>query len=447
VTVRFRRRSLLVPTRRAAALLALSAPVWLLSSLPGGTMLAAAATAAVVILIALDAMRTPSADDVRLERQIPRSAGIGDETEGAYVLSLMWPRKVTATLHDAMPAALGREGRITESIGLSPLRSTTVSFRFTPQKRGEHEPGPVVLRVMGPLGLMCRDLRFSPGDTLLVTPSLSGVRQYRLLALQHRLRDLGVRAVRRRGQGTSFANLREYAVGDDPRHIDWKATARRSRLITREYSVEQGQTIMIAVDSGRMMTQLAGGVPRFEHALSSALVLTDVAIHSRDQVGLIIFDDEVRAFVPPARDRAALENVRSALVVARASMVEPDYAMAFRTLEARHRKRSLIVLFTDVIDARSSQAIVAYTSRSVTRHLPLVVALRNDQLVNAALPVAAGSSTSLFESAAAEELVSAREGALQRMRRAGVSVLDVSPLKMTAAVVNRYIELKARASL
>jgi uncharacterized protein (DUF58 family) len=294
---------------------------------------------------------------------------------------------------------------------------------------------------------MWRSLRYSPGDTILVTPSLAGVRRYRLLALQHRLRDAGVRTVRRRGQGTNFANLREYAVGDDPRHIDWKATARRSKLITREYSIEQGQTIMIAVDCGRMMTQLSAGLPRFEHALSSALVLTDVAIHSRDQVGLIVFDDEVRAFVPPARGRSALESIRAALIVAQASMVEPDYAMAFRTLEARHRKRSLIVLFTDVIDSRSSQAIVAYTARSVARHLPLVVALRNDQLAQAAQPRAADSSTELFEVAAAEELVSAREGALQRMRSAGVSVLDISPLRMTAAVVNRYLDLKARSSL
>jgi uncharacterized protein (DUF58 family) len=294
---------------------------------------------------------------------------------------------------------------------------------------------------------MRRTLRYHPDDSVVVTPSLAGVRRFRLLALQRRLQDAGVRILRRRGTGTTFANLREYAIGDDPRHIDWKATARRSRYITREYTVEQGQTIMIAVDAGRMMTQLSGILPRFEHALSSALVLTDVAIHARDQVGLMVFDDEVRVFVPPARGRAALENIRSALITSEASMVEPDYAMAFRTLESRHRKRSLIVLFTDVIDARSSQAILAHTAHSAIRHLPLVVALRNDHLVDSALPRPAGASNQLFESAAAEELVSAREGALLRMRRSGVSVLDVSPRLMTPAVINRYFELKARSSL
>jgi uncharacterized protein (DUF58 family) len=276
---------------------------------------------------------------------------------------------------------------------------------------------------------------------------MAGVRRFRLLSLHQRLRDMGVRTLRRRGEGTSFANLRDYVVGDDPRHVDWKATARRRKLITREYSVEQGQTVIIAIDAGRMMTQLSDGTPRFEYALSAATLLADVAVQSRDQVGLLVFDDEVRAFVPPARGSEALERIRRALIPATATMAEPDYASAFRLLSERHRKRSLIVLFTDAIDPRASQALIAHTTRSAQRHVVVVVALRNDRLVQAAVPADGASTTKLYESAAAEELVLAREEALARMRRAGVSVLDASPRAMAAAVINRYLELKARASV
>jgi uncharacterized protein (DUF58 family) len=257
-----------------------------------------------------------------------------------------------------------------------------------------------------------------------------------------------VRDARRRGEGRSFARLRDYVVGDDPRRIDWKATARRDALITREFTAEQGQTVMIAVDAGRLMTQLVdGGNARFEYALSSALVLADVAAASGDQVGLIVFDDEVRAYVPPARGASALQRLRDALVPVQATMAEPDYASAFRTLAARHRRRSLLVLFTDVIDARASHSLIAHTTRGAARHLPLVVALRNDALVEAARPVAAPTARALYESSAAEELLGGREDALARMRRAGVAVVDVSPKAMTAAVVNRYLELKARGAL
>jgi uncharacterized protein (DUF58 family) len=192
------------------------------------------------------------------------------------------------------------------------------------------------------------------------------------LALQHRLREVGVRVLRRRGDGTNFAGLREYAIGDDPRRIDWKASARRQELISREYSIEQGQSVMIVIDCGRLMTQMAGDLPRFEYALSSALVLADIAIGSGDQVGLLAFDDQVRVWMSPSRGLPALKELRASLIPLSATMVEPDYATAFRTLDARQRKRSLVVFYTDVIDPRASQSLIAHTTRGARHHLPVV---------------------------------------------------------------------------
>jgi uncharacterized protein (DUF58 family) len=199
------------------------------------------------------------------------------------------------------------------------------------------------------------------------------------------------------------------------------------------------------------MTQLAGQFSRFEHALSAALVLTDVAATTGDRVGTLVFDDQIRAFVAAQRGKAALGAIRNALIPVRPTMTEPDYAGAFRHLATRQRRRALIVFFTDAIDVRASRALIAYVTRSAARHLVVVVALRNDALFEAAA-LRDDSSTRvkelpLFEHAAAEELISARRDALGRMRRAGVTVLDVSPHAMTAAVVNRYLEIKARGTL
>src|SRR5690606_23882462 len=189
------------------------------------------------------------------------------------------------------------------------------------------------------------------------------------------------------------------------------------------------------------------GVPRFEHALSAATVLTDVATRSGDHVALLVFNDAVRAFVPPTRGALALRLIRDATLDVTPNMAEPDYTGAFRALARRHRKRSLLVLFTDVVDPRASRALIAYTTRSAARHLPLVVALRNADLAEAAIPRPDAGDRALFESAGAEELLPEREEALARMRRAGVSVLDVSPRELAAAVVNRYLEVKARGVL
>ncbi len=437
----------ILPTRRLALVAALLAPVWLLGLDPAGETWIGLVLAAFAALVAIDIVTLPAKWQLSVERHAPENVGIGDEAEGEYELQSRAGRTLRFSLYDQLPRGIERLGKGAGRDSVKAHGVRVIPFTVAGRERGSWALGPVVARVEGALGLVRRTIRYAPGDTARVTPSMTGVRRYRLLALQHRLQDAGVRAIRRRGDGTNFANLREYVTGDDPRRIDWKATARREKLITREYTVEQGQTVLVAVDAGRMMTQLAGPLSRFEHALSSATLLADVATQSGDQVGAIVFDDQVRAFVPAARGRPALQRLRDAFVPVRATMTEPDYAAAFRTLSARHRKRSLIVLYTDVIDPRASQSLIALTARGAMRHVLVVVALRNDALMAAAVPSRESTSDQLYESAAAEELVMAREEALARMRHAGVTVIDVSPRLMAAAVINRYLEIKARASL
>ncbi|HKV52973.1 MAG TPA: DUF58 domain-containing protein [Gemmatimonadaceae bacterium] len=437
-----------VPTRRLAILVAALAPIWMVSDSDTGSRIALIVTALIVAAVMLDALTTPARWQVEIERTVPDRIGLGDTVDAAYVVTLAAGRPLRFSLYDDLPRgvrATSESGERRHAVrGGAPC---SIPLQLTGAERGVWPLGGIVVRADGWLGLVRRTLRWQLSDTVTVVPSMAGVSRYRLLAVHHRLRDLGMRAIRRRGDGTAFASLREYVVGDEPRRVDWKATARRGVLISREYTIEQGQTVMLAIDAGRMMTQLEGDVPRFEYALSSAMLLADVATQSKDQVGALVFDDEIRAWAPPMRGKQALERVHRAIMPTMASMAEPDYAAAFRVLGERQRKRSLIVLFTDVIDARSSQALIAHTSRGAARHLLVVVALRNDRLIATARPETGASSTELYEAAAAEELVTARETALARMRHAGVSVLDVSPRAMTAAVINRYLELKARASL
>ena len=444
---RLKRLPRIVPTRRLAIVVALTAPVWLLSGTRTGTWIAVGTVVVVLLAVVADFLGTPAWREVELERIAPESLGLREEATLTYHVRSRWLGTLRGTLFDQMPAGIETDDASPLDIAIPPRGSVRLTRTVRGVARGRRALGRVVLRILGPLGLIERALHYLPNDSVLVTPSLAGVRRYRLLAVQRRLRDAGIRSVRLRGEGTSFASLRGYSIGDDPRHIDWKATAKRRTLITREYAVEQGQTIMILIDAGRMMTQLADGIPRFEHTLSAALTLADVAISGGDRVGLMLFDDEVRAFVPPGRGRAALEPLRDALIPATARLVEPDYAAAFRTLGARHRKRSLLVIFSDVIDRRASAAIIAHTTRAASRHLPLVVALRNDELLAAAQPGADAEPQKLYESAAAEELVMARAEALRGMRQTGVDVLDISPRAMTSSVINRYLEIKARASL
>lgn len=437
----------ILPTRRAAIVVAAASPIWLLAFTTWGQIIAIIVTAAVAAVILADVVRLPSSSALTVSRDTPQTAGLSDKIVGRYRIESAWNDGLDGRLFDSVPRELRPEQPDPLPFSLAANGRTTIEFSFGPGKRGSWPLGAIALRVCAPLGLIQRTIIFSSTDSMTVAPSLSPVREYQLLAMKHSLREIGVRTIRRRGEGRSFSNLRDYAPGDDPRFIDWKHSARRNKLISREFTEERGQSIMIVIDAGRMMTQLAGSVPRFEHALSSALVLAAVAANGEDRVGLMVFDETVRAYIPPTKGKGALRAIRDALISIQPVFTEPDYAGAFATLANRQRSRALIVVFTDLIDARASRAMIANITRKESRHMHLVVALRSDSLFAAAEPRPERGIDALYESAAAEELVLARGEALQRMRMAHVSVVDVSPSRMTAAVVNRYLAIKSRGEL
>ncbi len=434
-----------VPERRLAGACAAAALCWLV---PGaaGTALGLGAAAALAAGVFVDLWRLPGRRSFRIARDAPSAVGLGDDATMTYRFTNPTGTAVRIVAQDRLPPSVSGglgvarhavEGRSTLAVPV-PLRGV---------RRAEEPLGPVGVRITTRLGLVASRVRVAPEDRVRVVPSVAGVRRFRLLAMQHRLDAAGVRNLRRRGEGQGFAGLREYARGDDPRHIDWKSTAKRAKLITREFTIERAQTVLTLIDAGRGMTQLAGEFSRFEQALSSSLILTDIAAAAGDRVGTLVFDDRIRAFVPALQSRGALQAVRDAYVPVTASSTEPDYAAAFRFLATHQRKRALIVFFTDVLGVRASRALLAHVSRSSARHLVLVVALRNDPLHALAVPAAEASGAELYAQAAASELLESREEALERMRRAGAVVLDVSPSVMTASVVNRYLELKGRGAL
>jgi uncharacterized protein (DUF58 family) len=243
-----------------------------------------------------------------------------------------------------------------------------------------------------------------------------------------------------------FESLKEWVPGEDTRTIDWKATARRGKVMARQYEDERRQQVLLVVDAGRMLTAEVEGRPRLEAVVEAALHLAHSAVEHDDNVGLMVFADEVQQFVPPARGRRALRAVLDALASVEGKLVEPDYPAAFAYLAARNRKRALTVLFTDVIDRTASEALVAQVGTLRPRHLPLAVTLRDPALERRATERPA-TAAQAFERAAAEELLQSREVALAEMRGRGVLVLDVSPGGASDAVVEQYNRLKRRGVL
>ncbi len=324
--------------------------------------------------------------------------------------------------------------------GAPPAHSTS---RVRGVRRGHTSLGAIHLRVAGPLDLLRRQLRLELEDPISVQPGLRALRHARTPGL-HVLREYGAHRLRSREGGREFAQLREYVRGDDPRRIDWKATARRGEVIVREYEAERSQNLVLAIDAGRLMTERFEGRERLDHALGSALVLADAARTHGDSVGILLFADTVQAWLPPGRH--PLSKMADVLASVQSRRVEPDYPAAFGALGRRLRRRSLVVLYTDVVDPRTSGTLLAHLAASARRHLPLLVAIRNVQLeAVAAAPPSNGED--VYRKAAAEELLQERAIALNGVRRRGVLVADVRPDAVLPEVLARYTEVKRRGLL
>ena len=437
-----------VPTAKLAAWLAAASLLWLVPLPSPWSLVAGFVSIAAVLGAAIwDLLQLPSRESLTLTRVAPPSLGSGDDDAIRYTLTSAWPQPLQVELADRGLPALGGSGVTTHALTVPPFGTVEATTPIRGLRRGPAELTGTALRVRGRLGLVHVVYPHDMRAQVDVVPSLSQVRRFRLLAVQRRLRDAGVRQIRRRGGGMTFDALREYVPGDDPRHIDWKASGRRGAPQVRQYTVEQGQTVIIALDAGRLMTQMSGDRSRFEYAINSCLVLADVALQGKDKIGLLVFDDQIRGWVPPSSGTAAMRAIRSTLAGCEARLAEPDYALAFRTLAQKQRSRALVICLSDVIDVRASRAVVTHTRHATLRHITVFLALRNDALVAAAQPAASGSETAAWQGAAAESLLDARSEALLRMRRSGVQVLDVPPQAMSAALVNRYLSIKARGEL
>ena len=398
-----------------------------------------------IVLVWLDASL---AQPVTVTREPLPALSVGHPGEVTYRWANPAGRPARLQVREVRPDILG---------GPQPPRVFTIPPRtvgretvpVVPVRRGRETGGAggFVLDSMGPLGVGRHRVHVRLPWEVVVYPPLVSVRLRASVAEALRRRDVGMKAIRRLGEGRLFESLREWVPGDDLRHIDWKATARRAKVITRQYEAERRQQVLLVLDTGRLMTaDVAAGVARLDFAVQAALELAYAAAQHDDNVGIMTFADGVQHFVAPERGRTGVRRVMDVLAEVQPKLVEPDYPGAFRYLAARNRKRALTVLFTDVIDRFASDALVANVATLRPRHLPLAVTLRNPEL-DAVATRRPETTRDAFRKAAAEELLHAREEALGHMRRAGVLVIDVTPERAAQAVVAKYLDLKRRGTL
>ncbi len=420
------------------------AAVLALASVPVGFLFvpAIAFAAALAMLAFIDWRISRRDPPPRLVRELPERVVKGRPATVTYRVSSTSVQSIS--ILDELATDLGGDMLIERQALVAGAATST--REVIPRRRGTHDLGPTYLMWDSRLKFLRYRSIARSGGKIAILPTASSPE--RRAALSHRsIRDeLGLRPRPARGEGREFESLREYFPGDDPRRVDWRATARRGRMMVRQYQTERRHTVILAVDTGRLMAAQAEGNSKLDYALDCAIALARASKEFGDRVGFMAFDRELRLLIQPRGGVGSLGGLVEASARLKASPFEPNYRVLADTLAIHQKKRALIVVLTDFVEGSASRELESYLGVIARRHVVLLVALRDRVLAEVDRRDPGITRDRIHRRLALQDLVVEREAALARIARFGAQTLDLDPAEINAPVLNRYLAVR-QASL
>ena len=439
---------MIVPTLRAAILIALAAPVALViaAAAPAAWIAAPALGGAILLLVLADALFAGALRDLHLT--VPRDVEVGAQATILADAQFFGGQRSRVDAALALDPRLAPGGRAT--FALERVRDGGSArwhgvLPFAASRRGTGKATRLWLRWAGPLGLGARQAVRSLDETVRVWPNIGDVRSP---ALQTFLKDaqFGLIARRIRGEGTQFEALTEYQPGMDRRRIDWKSSARHVHLYAKEFETERNNQIVFAFDCGQTMCEPISDMPRIDRAVSAALATAYVALKGGDRVALFGFAARPEVSTPFVMDSREFHRLQSAAAGLDYHAQEPNFTLAMATLASRLQRRSLIVVFSEFTDPTSAELMIESIGRLVARHVVLFVTLEDQELED----IAVGDPRdiqALAMSVTADSLLRQRALVTRRLKQLGVNVIEAPYDQIGTRLIDAYLAIKRSGAI
>ena len=384
-------------------------------------------------------------------RQLSDRFSNGDENDVRIRVESSYPFPVRVEVMDEIPFIFQRRD-ICFRAKIEKMEATTIKYSLRPTKRGVYGFGQIRVFTASPIGLVQRRFTCGEAKDVKVYPSFLMLHQYELLAISNNLTEMGIKRIRRVGHHTDFEQIKDYVAGDDFRTINWKASARRSKLMVNVYQDERSQQIISVIDKGRVMQQAFQGMTLLDYSINASLVLSYVAMYKEDRAGLATFSSDFDTFVPASRRPGHLQVLMEALYAQQTEFGETDYSALVANLNKHVTKRSLIVLYTNFTGQVSLQRQLPFFQQLNQRHRLLVVFFEDVELKEYLATHHSHhnrhrSTEDYYRQVMADRFVYEQRLIVSTLRQHGILSLLTTPENLSVDVINRYLEMKQRQQI
>ncbi|MBR9861606.1 DUF58 domain-containing protein [bacterium] len=391
----------------------------------------------------LDAIMLYYKKAIFAKRQIAPVLSNGDSNSCTLQVSSSYSFKTYATIYDEIPYQFNlRELKF--DISLNSLKTRTLEYEILPSVRGEYQYGNIIVSVKSPLRLVNRRYEIEAVETVAVYPSFVNLQRYNLQNFRMFTSEYGIQKTRRIGHSTEFEQIKDYVKGDDIRHINWKASAKKNQLMVNQYTDEKAKQIFSVIDTGRAMEMPFNGLSLLDHAINASLALSQVIVKNQDRAGLVYFNKKVEKVLPADRSLSQVPRILNLLYNIKTEFFESNFEKLYAEIKFKINHRSLILLFTNFEDMNSLHRQMPYLKGIAKNNVLLLIFFKNSE-IESVITETVESTHDYYYKAVSEKLAYQKRLMVKELNRHGIQTLLTSPEHLTSDTINKYLEIKAKA--
>lgn len=356
-----------------------------------------------------------------------------------------FPNKVYCKIIDEVPVQFQwRDNHWTRWVNAGTM--SQLMYQLTPKKRGEYRFGSLNIFAESQMGLLSRRFQFDQEDNVAVYPAFHDLKKYELIAFSDRLNQVGNHTQRRIGHTLEFDQIKNYTIGDDPRDINWKASARSADLMINQYRDERSQQVWSIIDKGRLMKMPFEGLTLLDYAINATLTFSNIVLKKEDKAGLITFNNRISSFLESSRRKTQLRHIHEVLYAQKTKYEESDFELLYTFVKRKIGQRSFVFLYTNFESYEGFARVKPYLLMLKKQHELVIIFFENAAIHN----IVQGSNKNMediYIQTIAEDFIYAKRRIVRELNSYGIFTILTQPKDLNINVINTYLKLKRQRSL